>query len=218
MCAERSFARPASFRFAKAIAAAVVASVFSAALAPMARAEISITLDRGTFQPLPIAITDFGGSDPNLGSQISGVITNNLKRSGVFAPIDKKAFVEKTSNPDVAPQFDSWKVINAQALVTGRITRDASGRFKAEFRLWDVLAGQQLMGQQYFTDPNNWRRVAHIISDAIYSRLTGDKGFFDSGSSSWTRPARRRTVKSASQSWIRMASTSATSRAAMIWW
>lgn len=145
-----------------------------------AQAEISITVDRGSFQPMPIAITDFGGADPNLGAQISAVITNNLKRSGVFAPIDKKAFVEKTASMDAAPQFDSWKVINAQALVTGRVIRDPSGRLKAEFRLWDVFAGQQLIGQQYFTDPNNWRRVAHIISDAIYVRLTGDKGFFDS--------------------------------------
>jgi TolB protein len=171
------------FRSRSLIALATLVGALAAGLvmaAPKAQAQISITVDRGNFQPMPIAITDFGGSDPNLGAQIAGVITNNLRRSGVFTPIDKKAFVEKASNPDVAPQFDSWKVINAQALVTGRITRDPSGRLKAEFRLWDVFAGQQLTGQQYFTDPNNWRRVAHIISDAIYSRLTGEKGFFDS--------------------------------------
>lgn len=170
---------PLMARSAAAAIAALLAAFFATPVSP-ARAEISITVDRGNFQPLPIAITDFGGMDPNLGAQISAVITNNLRRSGVFSTIDKKAFVEKTTNSEVAPQFDSWKVINAQALVTGRITRDASGRLKAEFRLWDVFAGQQLTGQQYFTDPNNWRRVAHIISDAIYSRLTGDKGFFDS--------------------------------------
>jgi TolB protein len=145
-----------------------------------ARAEISITVDRGNFQPLPIAILDFSGTEGDLGERIAGVITNDLKRSGLFAPIDKKAFIDKAVTVDVPPQFDSWKVINAQALVTGRITRDASGRLKAEFRLWDILSGQQLMGQQYFTDPNNWRRVAHIIADAIYTRLTGEKGFFDS--------------------------------------
>ncbi len=145
-----------------------------------ARSEITITLDRGNFQPLPIAVTDFGGSDPISARRFPASSPTICARSGVFAPIDKKAFVEKTSNPDVAPQFDSWKVINAQALVTGRITRDPSGRLRAEFRLWDVYVGQQLTGQQYFTDPNNWRRVAHIISDAIYARLTGEKGFFDS--------------------------------------
>lgn len=145
-----------------------------------ARAEISITVDRGNFQPLPIAITDFSGTEGDLGQKIAGVISNDLKRSGLFAPIDKKAFIDKAVTVDTAPQFDSWKAINAQALVTGRVTRDPSGRLKAEFRLWDILSGQQLTGQQYFTDANNWRRLAHIIADAIYSRLTGEKGFFDS--------------------------------------
>ena len=101
---------------------------------------------------------------------MSQVITNNLKRSGLFAPIDPAAFIERVSNIDTAPQFQSWKTINAQALVTGRMTRQGDGRLKAEFRLWDVNTGQQLTGQQYFTSPEYWRRIAHIISDQIYER------------------------------------------------
>ena len=31
-----------------------------------------------------------------------------------------------------------------------------------------MFSGQQLTGQQYFTAAEFWRRIGHIISDAIY--------------------------------------------------
>ena len=142
-----------------------------------------IIVPEGDFAPLPIAIPNFVAGTPSDGEVAVGVtqvITNNLKRSGLFAPIDQAAYIEKVVNIDAAPQFANWKTINAQALVTGRMTRQPDGRLKAEFRLWDVATGQQLTGQQYFTQPEYWRRIAHIISDQIYERLTGEKGYFDS--------------------------------------
>ncbi|MBS7545232.1 Tol-Pal system beta propeller repeat protein TolB [Ancylobacter oerskovii] len=146
-------------------------------------AALRLDVTSGSVQPLPIAITDFvgGGSaqDAEAGKGVTQIITADLRRSGLFAPIDPNAFVEKITNPDASPRFQDWRVINSQALVTGRMTRQPDGRVKAEFRLWDVFAGQQLIGQQYFTQPENWRRVAHIIADAIYERLTGEKGYFD---------------------------------------
>jgi TolB protein len=152
-------------------------------LPSLARAQTRLQITEGNVAPLPIAIPNFVAgtpSDGEVGAGVTQVITNNLKRSGLFAPIDQAAFIEKISNIDQAPQFASWKTINAQALVTGRMTRQGDGRLKAEFRLWDVAAGQQLTGQQYFTSPEYWRRIAHIISDQIYERLTGEKGYFDS--------------------------------------
>jgi len=148
-----------------------------------AQAPKRVQIPDGEFAPLPIAIPNFVAGTPG-DSEVAGgvaeVITNNLKRSGLFAPIDQAAYIEKISNIDVAPQFPNWKTINAQALVTGRMTRQPDGRLKAEFRLWDVNTAQQLSGQQYFTSPEYWRRIAHIISDQIYERLTGEKGYFDS--------------------------------------
>ena len=141
-----------------------------------------LQINPDNFQPIPIAIPNFvpgSPADGQVGADVTGVITNNLKRSGLFAPIDQAAFIEKITNIDVAPQFQNWKSINAQALVTGRMTRQSDGRLKAEFRLWDVVSGQQLAGQQYVTAPEYWRRIAHIISDQIYERLTGEKGYFD---------------------------------------
>src|SRR5580658_4705502 len=147
-----------------------------------AAAVVRLDITEGNFQPLPIAIPDFlGGTRVNKETThgVSQIITNNLKRSGLFAPLDPAAFLEKITSVDAVPRFPDWRTINAQALAIGRITRQSDGRLKAEFRLWDVLAGQQLAGQQYFTTPDNWRRIAHIISDAIYERLTGEKGYFD---------------------------------------
>ncbi|HEY0440041.1 MAG TPA: Tol-Pal system beta propeller repeat protein TolB [Xanthobacteraceae bacterium] len=156
------------------------ASVGALALGGVAPALAALKLDvtQGTVQPLPIAIPDFVG-DSEAARTVSGIITSNLRRSGLFAPIDQAAYIEKITNIDAVPRFPDWRVINAQGLVTGRITRQGDGRLKTEFRLWDVFAGQQLAGQQYFTTAENARRIAHIISDAIYERLTGEKGYFD---------------------------------------
>ena len=148
-----------------------------------ARAVVSIDVTQGNPQPMPIALPDFVGGTPNDGDIARGVtqvIAGNLKRSGLFAPIDPAAYLEKVSNIDAVPRFADWRAINAQALVTGRITRQNDGRLKSEFRLWDVASNEQLTGAQYFTSPDIWRRVAHIISDAIYQRLTGEAGYFDS--------------------------------------
>src|SRR5215211_5097911 len=148
-----------------------------------AYAQKRVIIPEGEFTPQPIAIPNFVAGTPGdaeVGVGVSQVITNNLKRSGLFAPIDQAAFIERITNIDTAPQFNSWKQINAQFLVTGRMTRQGDGRLKAEFRLWDVNTNQQLTGQQYFTSPEYWRRIAHIISDQIYERLTGEKGYFDS--------------------------------------
>lgn len=148
-----------------------------------AAAVLSIDITQANIQPLPIALPDFvggGQADAETARGITQIIGGNLKHSGLFAPIEPAAYIEKIVNVDTVPRFPDWRVINAQALVTGRATRQNDGRLKAEFRLWDVVAGQQLAGQQYFTTPDNWRRIAHIISDAIYERLTGEKGYFDS--------------------------------------
>lgn len=159
------------------LAAAIALAGALLAVAP-ATAQVEIDITQGNVQPLPIAITDFQSQD-GLGAQIAGVVAADLQRSGLFAPIEKAAFIQKGLTPDISPTFTDWTVINAQALVVGRVTPEADGRLRVEFRLWDTFAGQQLDGQQFYTNPENWRRVAHIIADAIYERLTGEQGYFD---------------------------------------
>jgi TolB protein len=153
------------------------------ALLPRRAKAVRLDITEGNFQPLPIAIPKFfaaGQDDGDTANAVTQIVAANLQRSGLFAPIDPTAYIERIASVDAVPRFPDWRNINAQALVTGRIGRQADGRLQAEFRLWDVLGGQQLDGKQYLTTPDNWRRIAHIISDAIYERLTGEGGYFDS--------------------------------------
>jgi TolB protein len=160
------------------------AAVSIAGFSPrIARAQRPLTVTRGNAEPIPIALPDFVGAglpDPAMARGVTQIVTSNLRRSGLFAPIDQAAYIEKISNIGNAPRFADWKQINAQALVTGKLSRLPDGRLEADFHLWDVFAGNRLDGKRYETPSDNWRRVAHIISDRIYERMTGEKGYFDS--------------------------------------
>ncbi len=153
-----------------------------AAASGAARAELVVDITRGFVEPLPIAVTDFDGSaldETQFGKDISRVIAADLERSGLFRPIEQGAFIQDPATLRIAPKFGDWRLINAQALISGATELQADGRLRVEFRLWDVFAEIQITGLAYFTTPANWRRVAHIIADAIYKRLTGEEGYFD---------------------------------------
>jgi len=155
----------------------VTFSVVSGALLP-ARSQVVVDVTGGNFNPVPIAVTDFLSGD-DMGSKITTVIAADLERSGLFKPVEKSSFLERITNPDVQPRFNDWQQIGAQGLVTGRVTHEVDGRLRVEFRLWDIFGSKQLEGRQFYATPESWRRVAHIIADAVYQKMTGEKGYFD---------------------------------------
>lgn len=149
-----------------------------------ARAELQVNVTQGSVDPLPIAITTFfaePGGDVGTAAGIPQIITEDLERTGLFKPVNPQAFIQdpRSINTD-GPRFSEWKAVNAQALVTGKVFRSADGKTRVEFRLWDTFGGQQMSGMAYTTTPQNWRRIAHIIADEIYKRITGENGYFDS--------------------------------------
>ncbi len=151
------------------------------AIAP-ARAELVIDITQGNIKPLPIAVTDLYGQTETaakLGMQIAEVVRADLERSGLFKPIDQRAFLQKPADLQVIPVYANWRKIDAQALSTGQVTALSDGQINVQFRLWDVFAEQYLTGIQYTSPPSNWRRIAHRIADLIYKRLTGEEGYFD---------------------------------------
>ena len=151
---------------------------------------VEVDITRGNLEPLPIAVSPLyiepGSKDikvndkviKNVGEKISEVIEVNFRRSGLFNTLKKDSFVQKPDIAHVKPRFEDWRLIKAQALVTGKVTV-LDDKLRVEFRLWDVVAAKEMIALAFSTTPENWRRVAHIISDKIYQRLTGEAGYFD---------------------------------------
>jgi TolB protein len=135
------------------------------------------TVRQGNVRAIPIAIATFEG---DAGRDVSRIVADNLDRSGLFKTVDEAAFLERNASIDAVPQFTNWRPLNVQALVVGRVTQSPDGRYRGEYRVWDVFTGRQLAGEQFFMAGNALRRVGHVIADAVYERLTGDKGYFDS--------------------------------------
>jgi TolB protein len=147
-----------------------------------AHAALEVDITQGQVEPMPIALPNFLGDTPEeqqYGLDIVTVIGSNLERSGLFRPLPQASYIERLTSFDVPPRFEDWRAISAQALVSGRLIMQPDGRLRAEFRLWDVSAGQQIIGLQFVTSPSGWRRMGHLISDAIYKTLTGEEGYFD---------------------------------------
>ena len=149
---------------------------------------IKVDITRGNLDPLPIAISPLHVDskseklslfDTNkLGEEISKVIEQNFRSTGLFNPLKKDSFVQKPDIAHLKPRFEDWRLIKAQALITGKVLVK-NKKLKVEFRLWDTIASQEMVALSFTTTPANWRRVAHIISDKVYERLTGESGYFD---------------------------------------
>lgn len=161
----------------------LIFALLTLGMANEARAQIEVDITQGNIDPVPIAVPDFLGADNEtrrIGSEIAEVIRNDLQSSGLFRSLDPASFLETQTDIDYEPTFADWRVIRADALVSGRIVSDGPERVRVEFRLWDVFAGTQLQGIRFATTRDNWRRTAHKASDAIYKALTGEDGYFDS--------------------------------------
>jgi TolB protein len=161
--------------------ATLIVLIVALAAAPAA-AKVEIDITKGNVKPLPIAVARFLGTTAEtnkVGADIAQVIAADLERSGLFAPIKEQAFIQKPEQMQVRPRFADWRAIEAQALVTGSAEAKSDGKLHIQFRLWDVFGETQMAGFVYTSTPANWRRIAHIVADAIYKRITGEDGYFD---------------------------------------
>ena len=153
-----------------------------------AHAELEINVSGATRAPMPIAIPEMIGSNSNIftkivgknyGDKIREVVAADLDRSGLFKIIPENSYIETLNSIDQKPNFIDWKAIKTEALVQSKITELPNNKLQVDFRLWDAVAEKQLLGKSFTSTTDNWRRIAHVVADAIYERLTGDKGYFN---------------------------------------
>ncbi len=164
------------------------ATLFAASVATPVAAQspgpLRIEIDGGVIDPLPYAVPDFvadTGAAAELGRNISRVIAADLSGTGLFRELPKDAFISQITSFASPVQYADWKAINAQALITGAVSVDAAGKLVVQFRVYDVFAGQELgQGLQLTGTQDGWRRMAHKVADQVYSRITGEGGYFDS--------------------------------------
>lgn len=162
---------------ASVAAVAMAAPLTTAAQTPQQNHPVEVEIDQGVLRPLQIAVVPFAGTH---GSDISNVVSANLKRSGFFEPLNPSSFIETGLTLANAPNFPQWTQIGAQAVLYGGVTTRGDGRLDVGFRLYDPYRQCQLVSYQFTATQEQWRRIAHKISDVIYQRMTGEAGFFDS--------------------------------------
>lgn len=149
-------------------------------LATPTQATLEIDVTQGQIAPTPIAIPDFidDGGQEALGRHIASVVGNDLEHSGLFRLISKAAFLQDASSAFQSPRFADWRVLSAQFLLVGRVFNQG-GTVTVEFRLYDIYDGTEALSLSLSAKGSQWRKVAHMIADAVYKRVTGEPGYFD---------------------------------------
>lgn len=146
-----------------------------------AHAELKVDIIAGATEPIAIAVQKLetvGNVSSDDAEMIRDVVDADLKSTGLFRIVSRNAlpeFVEMGKMPD----FQLWSAVKAQVLVQAKLSAESGGRYNLEFYVWDVNAKEQIEAQSLVASKKSARRLAHIMADAIYERLTGEVGYFD---------------------------------------
>ncbi len=144
---------------------------------------LRIEITEGVIEPLPFAVADFVAETTgalSVAQDLAQIVIDDLTGTGLFREIPRDAHISQITNFDSPVQFSDWKAINAQALITGFVSKRGAGKLVVRFRLFDVFAQEPLgEGLQFVGTTKGLRRMAHKVADVVYTRLTGESGYFD---------------------------------------
>ena len=119
---------------------------------------------------LPVAVVPFRG-DEGAPQRVGQIVLADLLRSGLFRAVD--AAPDLAMDESSRPEFSTWKSRGADSLLTGSVTRLSDGRYDVRYRLWDVVRGQDLAGQNFAVTPAELRLAAHRVADLVSRNFRG---------------------------------------------
>ena len=175
-------------RFNATLAASTLSSL--QVFAPAVRAQFRVEISGIGATQLPLAITRFRDEDRS-GQSISAIVRADLERSGAFRIVESSGVLDERSSP----QYPDWRGRGADALAAGSVSRLADGRFDLRYKLWDVVRGEELLGQALAVPAADLRLAAHRMADAVQQRLTGEPGVNATRIAYVTRAANRYTLR-----------------------
>lgn len=146
-----------------------------------ARAELKVDIIAGATEPISVAVQKFeisGTASAKDAAKIRSVVENDLKSTGLFRIVSHDALPEYVKMNEM-PNFKLWSAIKANVLVQATLSSEPGDKYKLEFYVWDVNGTEQIEAQSLIASKKSVRRLAHIMADAIYERLTGEIGYFD---------------------------------------
>ncbi|NGM44611.1 Tol-Pal system protein TolB [Rhodobacter sp. SGA-6-6] len=170
-----------SFRILPALLALALGSV--TALPAAAQEPLRINITQGVIDPMPFAVPTFidEGGAGELARNLSRVVASDLGGTGLFREIPEDAHISRIGSFDGGVAFEDWRAVNARVLITGAVSA-SGGRVTVKFRAYDVVNGSVIEGAalQFAGTTDGWRRMAHKVADVVYSKITGEGGYFDS--------------------------------------
>ena len=143
-----------------------------------AMGELKIDVSGAVSEPTPIAVPYFVG-EGDLSEEITDIIVADLERTGLFRLIDRDAYIQQMKTINTRPSFTDWQAIKAHALLNGVVQETPDGQIKVSYRLWDIFAQNQMDAKVLSTAADSKRKIAHMIADSVYERITGESGYFD---------------------------------------
>ncbi|MEM9972000.1 MAG: Tol-Pal system beta propeller repeat protein TolB, partial [Pseudomonadota bacterium] len=164
--------------------AAALMAFSSVTVAQERSGPLRIEITQGVIEPVPIAVAPFIAENAEAAAyaqQLTQVVASDLTGTGLFRDVPQSAYISQVTGFDAPVAYADWKAINVEALIVGAVTLTGDNQLVVKFRLFDIFTGAPVgEGLQFAGGIDSWRRVAHKVADQVYSRITGEGGYFDS--------------------------------------